>query len=410
LSNEFVKSSRGQHGMATGSFDLAQDSGAGRQALRQRRMEKYMNYKIFASESVCAGHPDKICDQISDAVLDNALNFYSKSRVAVETLVTKNHTTIAGEVTCPKKLNFAAIARRVIRDLGYTREDLGFWDKSPIDVFVHQQSPDIALGVNDGGAGDQGMMFGYATDETPELMPIPIMLAHKLARKMDELKVKRLPYLRPDGKSEVTVRYEKGRPAEVETIVLANPHDPKVTKDQVRSDLYKFAVLPVLTEYKLDKVEPDKVILNGTGKWAIGGPATDTGVTGRKIIVDTYGGMGRIGGGCFSGKDPTKVDRSAAYAARYIAKNIVAAGLASRCEVQLAYVIGYKLPIAREVETFDTGKKSQAQIEKFAWNLLDLSTEGIITGLNLRRPIYRETARYGHFGDQSYPWEKIINR
>lgn len=366
-----------------------------------------MNYTTFASESVCAGHPDKICDQISDAILDEALRVDAKSRVAVETLVTKNKVVIAGEVTCPKKLQYEKIARGVIKDLGYTKESYGFWHKSSIEVYVHQQSPEISQGVDTGGAGDQGMMFGYATNETPQLMPLPISIAHDLAQKMDELKAEKLKYLRPDGKSEVSVKYANSKPVEVETIVLANPHDPKTNKDQVKKDLIRWAVKPVLSKYKMDVPEEINIILNGTGKWAQGGPAADTGVTGRKIIVDTYGGMGRIGGGCFSGKDPTKVDRSAAYAARYLAKNVVAAGMADRCEVQLAYVIGYAQPIAKAIETFGTAKKPQAKIEKYAWSLLDLSTPGIIKGLKLRRPIYQKTARYGHFGNPKYPWEKV---
>jgi S-adenosylmethionine synthetase len=367
-----------------------------------------MNYSIFASESVCAGHPDKICDQISDAILDAALAAYPKSRVAVETLVTVNHVTIAGEITCPKRLNFAQIARGVIKDLGYTKEKYRFRDKSPIDVFIHHQSPDISVGVDTGGAGDQGMMFGYAVDETPELMPLPITLAHALVKKMDELKATTLKsYLRPDGKSEVSVRYEKGIPKGVATIVMVNPHDPKVPREKVKSDLYKYAVLPVLAAYKQDPIPIAKLIFNGTGQWAIGGPASDSGVTGRKIIVDSYGGMARIGGGAFSGKDPTKVDRSAAYAARFIAKNIVAAGLAHRCEVQIAYAIGVKDPIAKAIETFGTATKPLAKITKFAWDLLDLSPQGIIKGLNLQRPIYQKTARYGHFGNRAYPWEKV---
>jgi S-adenosylmethionine synthetase len=398
--------------VTTEPFDYAHGYGAFSDLISEDKLrcdsgEKNMNYNTFASESVCAGHPDKICDQISDAILDAALREYPKSRVAVETLVTKNRVVIAGEVTCPKKLNFASIARKVIADLGYTKENYGFWYKSPIEVYVHQQSPEISMGVDTGGAGDQGMMFGYATNETPEIMPLPITLAHELARKMDELKAKKLKYLRPDGKSEVAVRYENAKPVRVETIVLANPHDPKIDKEQVKNDLIKYAVKPVLAKYKMDLPEANNLILNGTGKWAQGGPAADTGVTGRKIIVDTYGGMGRIGGGCFSGKDPTKVDRSAAYAARYLAKNIVAAKLADRCEVQLAYVIGYKYPITKAIETFGTGKKSPEKIEKYAWDLLDLSTQGIIEGLKLRRPIYRQTARYGHFGNGNYPWEKI---
>jgi S-adenosylmethionine synthetase len=366
-----------------------------------------MNYHFFTSESVCAGHPDKICDQISDSILDAAIAKYPRSRVAVETLVTKNRVVIAGEVTCPQKLNFEKLARGVIKKLGYIDPKLGFTYRSPIDIYINQQSPDIALGVNTGGAGDQGMMFGYATNETPELMPLPIILSHQLVRRMDILKSKKLKYLRPDGKSEVTVRYEQGRPQAVEHVVLACPHDTSVSKDHVLSDLYRLVVVPVLRSYGFN-VPLEKVILNGTGKWAIGGPASDTGVTGRKIIVDSYGGMAKIGGGAFSGKDPTKVDRSAAYAARFIAKNIVAAGLATECEVQLAYVIGYKDPITKAIATFGTETKSLPAIEKFAWSLLDLSTAGIITGLNLLRPIYESTAAYGHFGRKEFPWEKIV--
>jgi S-adenosylmethionine synthetase len=367
-----------------------------------------MNYSIFSSESVCAGHPDKICDAISDAVLDSAIQCYPNCRVAVETLVTVNHIVMAGEVTCPKKLNYQKIARKIVKDLGYTKKKYNFSYRSPIDVLVHQQSPDIALGVNKGGAGDQGMMFGYACDETPELMPLPIMLAHALVAKMDQVKKKQLAYLRPDGKSEVTVRYESGRPAGIETVVLAVPHDEKISKEQVKKDLLTHVVRPVLEKYKQKPIKIDQLILNGGSRWQIGGPATDTGVTGRKIIVDSYGAMARAGGGCFSGKDPTKVDRSAAYAARYLAKNIVAAGLAKKCEVQLAYVIACPHPIARAVETFGTAKKSQKVIEDFAWKLLDLSVEGIINGLNLRQPIYQKTARYGHFGHPAYPWEKVV--
>lgn len=366
-----------------------------------------MNYKIFASESVAAGHPDKICDQISDAILDEAIKIYPKSRVAIETLVTKNQVIIAGEVTCPKPLDYAEIARGIIRDLGYTKEEYGFYDQSDIKVYVHQQSPDIAVGVDTGGAGDQGMMFGYAVDETPELMPLPITLAHRLVKKMDELKVKDLVYLRPDGKSEVSVVYENGKPLLVDHVVLAAPHDPRVEKEQVRSDLYNLAVLPTLQSYGLQPIPVEKLILNGTGRWTIGGPASDTGVTGRKIVVDTYGGMSRIGGGCFSGKDPTKVDRSAAYGARFIAKNIVATGLAKRCEVQLVYVIGYREPIAKAIDTFGTEKVPMSQIEDFAWKLIDVSTQGFVQGLNLLQPIYRESARYGHFGRPEFPWEKV---
>lgn len=367
-----------------------------------------MNYQYFTSESVAAGHPDKICDQISDSILDEAIRVYPKSRVAVETMVTKNRVILAGEVTCPKKLNYKKIVQEVIKDLGYTKKIFNFSYHSPIDVFIHEQSPEIALGVDSGGAGDQGMMFGYACRETPELMPLPIILAHRLIEKVDQVrKEKKLPYLRPDGKSEVKVKYKNGQPVSVEQVILAVPHDPKVKKRDLEKDLIKEVVKPVLEKYQ-QRIPKEELIINGTGKWEIGGPASDTGVTGRKIIVDTYGGMGRCGGGCFSGKDPTKVDRSAAYAVRFIAKNIVAAGLGDRCEVQVAYVIGHKEPITKAIETFGTEKSHPEKIKEFAWNLLDLSLPGIIKGLDLLQPIYRRTACYGHFGRDSFPWEKIV--
>jgi len=368
-----------------------------------------MNYQVFTSESVAAGHPDKICDQISDAVLDEAIKVNPKSRVAVETLVTKDRVVMAGEVTCPKKLDYETIARRVIKDLGYTREEDGFWYNSPIDVYIHQQSPDIARGVDTGGAGDQGMMFGYACDETPELMPLPIILAHQLMMAKDEAMEKRkIPYIKPDGKSEVKVIYENGKPRQVAQVVLAVPHEEKISFERLKNDLYKIIVQPVFKKYGFE-IDKKDLIVNGTGRWVLGGPAADTGVTGRKIIVDSYGGMARIGGGCFSGKDPTKVDRSGAYAARFIAKNIVAASLASRIEVQLAYVIGHRQPLAKGIETFGTNKVSMEEIENFAWNLLDLSPLGIINTLNLRQPMYQKTAAYGHFGREEFPWEKIVN-
>ena len=367
-----------------------------------------MNYKLFASESVAAGHPDKICDQTSDAILDAALTVDPKSRVAVETLVTYNRMVIAGEVTCPQDLPYEKIARSLIKDLGYTKKIYNFdYKHTPIEVYVHRQSPDISQGVDVGGAGDQGMMFGYATSETPELMPLPITLAHRLVERMDEARAtKVIPYLRPDGKSEVVVHYDQGKPKEVERVVLAVPHDPDIKPNQLKADLLRHVVKPVLNKYKFKS--NGHFVVNGTGRWLIGGPASDTGVTGRKIIVDTYGGMGRHGGGCFSGKDPTKVDRSAAYACRYLAKNIVAAKLASRCEVQVAYVIGQAQPLARSIETFGTAKKPLRVIEDFAWKLLDLSVPKILEQLDLRRPIYRETARYGHFGRSEFPWEKIV--
>ncbi|HLD24651.1 MAG TPA: methionine adenosyltransferase [Patescibacteria group bacterium] len=364
----------------------------------------------FTSESVAAGHPDKICDQISDAVVDAALSADPKARVAVETLVTTNRVVMAGEVTCKKNLDYEGIARKMIKSLGYTNPKFNFSYKSPISVYIHQQSPDIAVGVDDGGAGDQGMMFGYATNETPEYMPMPLILSHRLVERMDEVREKKiLPFLRPDGKSEVKVIYENGKPVSVERIVLAVPHDPRITNTHLTKVLYDKVIKPVLKKYKMKAPPINMVVVNGSrGKWEIGGPASDTGVTGRKIIVDTYGAFARHGGGAFSGKDPTKVDRSGAYAARYIAKNIVAKGLADRAEVRVAYVIGQREPLARGIETFGTEKKTLADIEKYAWNLLDLSVPGILKGLNLRRPIYRETARYGHFGRNGFPWEKVV--
>ncbi len=296
----------------------------------------------------------------------------------------------------------------MVKRLGYTDPIYGFTDESKVYVYIHQQSPDIALGADKDGAGDQGMMFGYACNETKELMPLPIILSHRLVEKMDELRqTKKLSYLRPDGKSEVKVKYEKGKPTLIEKVVLAVPNDPKISMEQLKTDLYNNVVVPVLEKYSF-KIGEENLIVNGTGKWEIGGPATDTGVTGRKIIVDSYGGMARIGGGAFSGKDPTKVDRSGAYAARYLAKNIVANDLADRCEIQLAYVIGIAQPITISIETFDSAKVSDFVIENFSSKLLDLSVRGIIEGLDLRRPIYEKTASYGHFGREEFPWEKVM--
>ena len=370
---------------------------------------KNMSQTHFTSESVAAGHPNKICDQISDAIVDAALHVDPKARVAVETLVTTNRVVLAGEVTCVKKLDYKKIARGVIKSLGYTNGIYHFSHKSPISVYIHEQSPDIAQGVDTGGAGDQGMMFGFACNETPELMPLPIILAHRLVQRMDELREKKiLPFLRPDGKSEVKIVYRNEKPVSVERVVLAVPHDPKVAPNEVKKKLIAWVVKPVLKAYRLAPPNPSDVILNGTGKWEIGGPASDTGVTGRKIIVDTYGSFARHGGGAFSGKDPTKVDRSAAYACRYIAKNIVAARLAERAEVRVAYVIGQREPIAKAIEFFGTEKTKSSVIEDFAWKLLDLSVPGILEGLKLCRPIYRETAAYGHFGRDGFPWEAVV--
>ncbi len=364
----------------------------------------------FTSESVCSGHPDKICDQVSDAILDEALKVDKYSRVAVETMVTKNFLVMAGEVTTKAKLNYKKIAQRVVKSLGYIIPVLNFSDKSKIVVKIHTQSPEIAVGVDNLGAGDQGMMFGYASHETKELMPLPIMLAHRLAMGIDKLReTRRLPYLRPDGKTQVTVGYERGTPKTIENVVLAVPHSEKIKLNQVKEDLYKLLIIPELANYGF-RINIKQLIINGTGVWHIGGPASDTGVTGRKIIVDTYGGMARVGGGAFSGKDPTKVDRSAAYAARYLAKNIVANKLADRCEIRLAYFIGAKKPVMQETETFGTEKKSAKVIKSFVDKLLDTSLRGIIEGLDLRRPIYFKTASYGHFGRDIFPWERVINK
>lgn len=362
---------------------------------------------IFTSESVCAGHPDKICDQISDAVVDAVLAQDPFGRVAVETVVAHNQVIMAGEITTKAKINFEKIAREQIKRLGYTNGIFNFSHKSPISVHIHEQSPEIAVGVDAKGAGDQGMMFGFACTETKELMPLPIVLAHSLTQKMDEVREKKvLPYLRPDGKSQATVAYKNGKPVEVKTVVLAVPHKESVKLEKVKEDLYQKVVKPVLKKYGFE-VSKDNLIVNGTGVWHIGGPSSDSGLTGRKIVVDTYGGYARVGGGAFSGKDPTKVDRSGAYAARYLAKNIVAHGLAEKAEVGLAYFIGAKQPIMKEIETFGTEKVSKKIIYDFVDKLLDTSVAGILEGLKLRRPIYLPTASYGHFGRDGFPWEKV---
>ncbi len=363
----------------------------------------------FTSESVCAGHPDKICDQVSDAIVDAALRQDKYSRVAVETMVTKNFIALAGELTTKGKMNYTGIARQVIKDLGYTDRRFQFTYESPIEVKIHTQSPEIAAGVDKLGAGDQGMMFGYACSETSSYMPLSIELAHKLTMRLDQARIsKSLPYLRPDGKTQVSVRYENNKPVGIETIVIAVPHDEKITLAQVKSDLFKQIVSPLLSEYGY-KITLKQLIVNGTGIWHIGGPASDTGVTGRKIIVDSYGSVAHVGGGAFSGKDPTKVDRSAAYATRFLAKNIVAHGLAKTCEVRLAYFIGALKPVMQEAETFGTAKKSDKVIKSFMNKIMDTSLKGILDCLDLRRPIYFKTAAYGHFGRDGFPWEKIVS-
>ena len=372
-------------------------------------VDKLMINTNFTSESVCAGHPDKICDQISDAVLDAVLTQDPNGHVACETLCGFNRVIIAGEITAHAKIDIKKIAKEQIKRLGYTDPNYNFSYKSPIEVFVHAQSPEIAVGVaSDKGAGDQGMMFGYACTESQELMPLPIILAHQLARRIDQVREEKiLPYLRPDGKTQVTVEYKNGKPVAIEQVVIAVPHSEKVKIAQVKKDIYENVVKVVLSIHGY-RIPISKMILNGTGVWHNGGPASDCGLTGRKIVVDGYGGYARVGGGAFSGKDPTKVDRSGAYAARFIAKNVVANKLADRAEVRIAYFIGAKKPVMLEVETFGTGKKSQKIINNFAGKILDTSVSGILKGLDLLRPIYLATAAYGHFGRDEFPWERIV--
>jgi S-adenosylmethionine synthetase len=368
-----------------------------------------VHYSLFTSESVCAGHPDKIADQVSDALLDAVYREDPRGRVAIETLVTRDQIVLAGEVTTTATVDFEGVARRVVKRLGYTNPAFGFTYESPIFTRISEQSPDIAQGVDAEGAGDQGMMFGYATNETPELMPLPITLAHLLCQGMDTAREQgSIPYLRPDGKSQVTVRYENRRPKAVEKVVLAVPHNPDVATEQIVRDLYQKVVTPILQRYGFG-VAPSELIVNGTGRWIVGGPASDTGLTGRKIVVDGYGGMARVGGGAFSGKDATKVDRSGAYGARFVAKNVVGAGLADRCEVQLAYAIGRPEPVCVAIDTFETARADQARIEKFAAEVLDTSVRGIIDGLQLRRPVYEKTAAYGHFGRAEFSWERLVS-
>ena len=384
-----------------------------------------MERHLFTSESVTEGHPDKMCDQISDAILDALMEQDPMSRVACETCTTTGLVMVMGEITTNAYVDIQKIVRDTVREIGYTRGKYGFdADTCGVITAIDEQSADIALGVDKAleakenkmseeeiaaiGAGDQGMMFGYASDETPELMPYPISLAHKLARKLTEVrKDGTLKYLRPDGKTQVTVEYDdNGTPKRLDAVVLSTQHDPDVTQEQIHEDIKKYVFDPIIPEGMVD--ENTKFFINPTGRFVIGGPHGDSGLTGRKIIVDTYGGMARHGGGAFSGKDCTKVDRSAAYAARYVAKNIVAAGIAKKCEIQLSYAIGVAHPTSIMVDTFGTGKLSDEKLVEIIRENFDLRPAGIIQMLNLRRPIYKQTAAYGHFGrtDVDLPWEK----
>jgi S-adenosylmethionine synthetase len=364
----------------------------------------------FTSESVCAGHPDKICDAISDAIVDAALAQDPHSRTGIETVAGANKIALFGEIKTTADLNFELIARNKVKELGYTNSVWGFGPDSEFSNDVHRQSPEIALGVDQDGAGDQGMMFGFACDETPELMPLPIAIAHALARRIDEARESGdLTWLRPDGKAQVTVRYQDGKPVGIEKLVLAVAHDEKATAETVRKEAIEQIVTPVLDHYKFELPIDENITINGTGLWHIPGPESDAGLTGRKIVVDTYGGYARVGGGAFSGKDPSKVDRSGAYAARYIAKNIVAAGLAKKCEVGLAYVIGQPRPLMQTIDTFGTGTVSQEELHAFKDKLIDTSVKGICDTLDLRRPIYGQTSAYGHFGKADLPWEQIVS-
>ncbi len=363
---------------------------------------------LFTSESVTEGHPDKISDQISDAVLDAALTADPTARVACETLVTTGLVVVAGEITTNAVIDYTKVARDTIREIGYTRAKYGFdCDTCSVLSALDRQSPDIAMGVDTGGAGDQGLMFGFACNETPELMPLPIQLAHNLARRLSEVrKSGDLPYLRPDGKSQVTVEYRDGRPFRLEAVVISSQHDPNVSNEQLRAEIEEKVIKHTVSPELLDN--DTKYHINPTGRFVTGGPQGDAGLTGRKIIVDTYGGYAPHGGGAFSGKDPTKVDRSAAYMARYVAKNIVAAGLADKCLVQLAYAIGVAKPVSVLVDTSGTGRISDAALGNLVQQHFELTPRGIIEELKLRRPVYKATAAYGHFGrnEDGFTWER----
>jgi S-adenosylmethionine synthetase len=364
---------------------------------------------LFTSESVTEGHPDKMCDQISDAILDEVLRQDTRGRVACETMAMTGLVIVGGEITTTAQVNYARVARETVREIGYTSAEYGFdADTCGVIVAVNTQSPDIAMGVDTGGAGDQGLMFGYACNETPELMPTPIQLAQQLVRKLsDARRSGDIDYLRPDGKSQVTVEYDNGKPVRIDTVVISTQHGPDAATEQIREDIIDHVIKPTIPPNLLDK--DTKYYVNPTGRFVVGGPQGDTGLTGRKIIVDTYGGAAPHGGGAFSGKDPTKVDRSACYMARYIAKNVVAAGIADRCQVQLAYAIGVADPVSVYVDCYGTAKIDEAKLSEIIRANFQLTPKGIIESLDLRRPIYKQTAAFGHFGRSDvdgFSWEK----
>lgn len=375
-------------------------------------MRKLKGVSYFTSESVTEGHPDKLCDQVSDAILDAIIEKDPDARVACESLTSRGMFVIAGEITTDCYVEIPDIVRDTIKLAGYTNPTYGLdFETVAVLTAIQSQAPDIAIGVDIGGAGDQGMMFGFAINETEELMPLPIMLAHKLCKRLaDVRKNGTLPYLRPDGKSQVTVRYIDGKPDKVTAIVLSAQHDPDVSIKELREDLIEVVIEKIIPREMMD--DNVKIYINPTGRFVTGGPQADTGLTGRKIMVDTYGGYARHGGGCFSGKDPTKVDRSASYTARYLAKNIVASGIAETCEIQIAYAIGVAEPVALYVNTYDTGKIPEDKIVKFIRERFDLTPRGIIDFLNLRRPIYKRTACYGHFGreEEGFAWERTDSK
>lgn len=363
---------------------------------------------LFTSESVTEGHPDKVADQISDAILDAIYAEDTSGRVACETFVSMGLTLVGGQISTECYVDIPSIVRDMIRDIGYTDPAYGFdYQTCAVLINIEKQSPDIALGVDRGGAGDQGIMFGYASDETPELMPMPIILAHKLAKRLTVVRKENiLSYLRPDGKTQVTVEYDNGKPVRVDTVVIGAHHDPDVKMERLREDIIETVILPIIPEHLIDR-DNVKYHINATGRFEVGGPMADTGLTGRKIIDDTYGGVGSHGGGCFSGKDPTKVDRSGSYMARYAAKNVVAAGLANRCEIQLGYCIGVAEPVSIMVDTQGTGEIPDKEIEKRIRKHFDFTPHGMIEHLQLKRPIFRKTAAYGHFGreEENFTWE-----